>query len=236
MPSKSTVYVSNIPFSFTNNDLHKIFEMYGKVVKVTVVKDKTTRQSKGVAFVLFLNRESAYAAVRAINNKQMFGRQLKCSIAVDNGRTAEFIRRKNYLDKSRCYECGDFGHLSYRCPKNSLGEREPPPKKPKKRKRKDDADEPEEEEEEESDEGEDPALDTLSAAISFQQQLIEEEEYRHKVASGNYDDTAAAVKPSDDEGEAATSTSSGLAHVKRKRIRPNNYFSDEEELEDETNN
>ena len=65
----------------------------------------------------------------------MFGRKLKCSLAIDNGRSAEFIRRKQYPDKSRCYECGGEGHLSYKCPKNLLGEREPPPKKEKKRKK-----------------------------------------------------------------------------------------------------
>lgn len=36
----------------------------------------------------------------------MFGRTLRCSIAKDNGRTPEFIRKKIYKDKSRCYECG----------------------------------------------------------------------------------------------------------------------------------
>ena len=36
----------------------------------------------------------------------MFGRTLKCNIAKDNGRTTEFIRRKEYKDKSKCYECG----------------------------------------------------------------------------------------------------------------------------------
>jgi len=37
---------------------------------------------------------------------QMFGRTIKASIAKDNGRATEFIRRKVYKDKSRCYECG----------------------------------------------------------------------------------------------------------------------------------
>lgn len=37
---------------------------------------------------------------------QLFGRTVKASIAVDNGRATEFIRRRNYADKSRCYECG----------------------------------------------------------------------------------------------------------------------------------
>lgn len=106
---------------------------------------------------------------------QLFGRTVKASIAIDNGRAAEFIRRRNYTDKTRCYECGvsacfsflcfcgnntcmlinisvvsewnfncaftfkssqDSGHLSYACPKNLLGEREPPKKKEKKRKKK----------------------------------------------------------------------------------------------------
>lgn len=65
----------------------------------------------------------------------MFGRRLKSSIAVDNGRSTEFIRRRTYPDKSRCYECGDEGHLSYSCPSNALGDRPPPPKKERKRKK-----------------------------------------------------------------------------------------------------
>ncbi|XP_054844054.1 zinc finger CCHC-type and RNA-binding motif-containing protein 1 isoform X3 [Eublepharis macularius] len=135
-PSKSTVYVSNLPFSLTNNDLYRIFSKYGKVVKVTIMKDKDTRKSKGVAFILFLDKESAQNCSRALNNKQLFGRVIKASIAIDNGRAAEFIRRRNYYDKSKCYECGETGHLSYACPKNMLGEREPPKKKEKKKRKK----------------------------------------------------------------------------------------------------
>lgn len=65
----------------------------------------------------------------------MFGRKLKSSIAEDNGRSTEFIRKKVYTDKTQCYECGETGHLSYKCPKNALGERDPPPKKIRKRKK-----------------------------------------------------------------------------------------------------
>lgn len=184
-PSKSTVYVSNLPFSLTNNDLYRIFSKYGKVVKVTIMKDKDTRKSKGVAFILFLDKDSALNCTRAINNKQLFGRVIKASIAIDNGRAAEFIRRRNYFDKSKCYECGESGHLSYACPKNMLGEREPPKKKEKKKKKK--VPEPEEEIEEvevSEEEGEDPALDSLSQAIAFQQAKVEEEQNKWRPSPG----------------------------------------------------
>lgn len=36
----------------------------------------------------------------------MFGRIIKCNIVKDNGRIIEFIKRKNYFDKFKCYECG----------------------------------------------------------------------------------------------------------------------------------
>ena len=62
------------------------------------------------------------------------GRTLKASIAKDNGRASEFIRRKTYKDKSQCYQCGEFGHLSYSCPRNLLGDREQPKKKERKKK------------------------------------------------------------------------------------------------------
>ncbi|KAF7702016.1 zinc finger CCHC-type and RNA-binding motif-containing protein 1 [Silurus meridionalis] len=212
-PSKSTVYISNLPFSLTNSDLHKLCTKYGKVVKVTIVKDKQTRKSKGVAFVLFLDRESAHNCSRSLNHKELFGRMVKASIAVDNGRAAEFIRRRNYTDKTKCYECGEDGHLSYACPKNLLGDREPPPKKEKKKKKKMkqlDEVEPEESEEE----GEDPALDSLSQAIAFQQARIEEEERRKKQITA-------------DSSHSSTSDSSH-----KPRIKKSTYFSDEEELSD----
>lgn len=62
---------------------------------------------------------------------QMFGRTIRASIATDNGRSAEFIRKRTYENKQRCYECGavDGDHLSYQCPANVLGIRQPPIKR-----------------------------------------------------------------------------------------------------------
>ncbi|KAF6166941.1 hypothetical protein GIB67_037454 [Kingdonia uniflora] len=132
-PSKSTLYVSNLDFTLTNSDLFTIFSKFGKVAKVTVLKDRHTRQSRGVAFVLFVAQSDARKAVDEMQGKVLNKRTLRVSIASDNGRAAEFIRKKVYKDKSRCYECGDEGHLSYECPRNQLGPRERPvPKRPRK--------------------------------------------------------------------------------------------------------
>ncbi|XP_044261037.1 zinc finger CCHC-type and RNA-binding motif-containing protein 1-like [Tribolium madens] len=215
VPSKSTVYVSNIPYELKNNDLHKLFEKYGKIVKVTVLKDKNTRKSKGVAFILFLKTEDALKCVEETNLKEMFGRTVKASIAKDNGRTTEFIRRKDYPDKSKCFECGEVGHLSYKCSKNILGERDPPPKKVRKRKKKMSSELTEEQKEyfNDSESENEPNRDddeTLSAAIASEQERHELEDYRYKVATGNYDDEAALEPP-------------------RKLIKKSAYFSDEEE-------
>ncbi|XP_035900660.1 zinc finger CCHC-type and RNA-binding motif-containing protein 1-like [Anopheles stephensi] len=125
---RSTAYISNLPFDLTNIDVHKLFSKHGKIVKVTILRDKVTRKSKGVAFVLFASAQEALECCNACNNAEMFGRTLKASIAKDNGKSVEHAQRKQYPDKSRCYECGTEGHMSYSCPKNVLGSKTPPRK------------------------------------------------------------------------------------------------------------
>ncbi|RLN34048.1 RNA binding protein [Panicum miliaceum] len=93
-PSKSTVYVSNLDFSLTNSDLHLLFSRFGRVARVTVLKDRDSRRSRGVAFVLFVRREDAAAAAAEMHGKVLNGRTLSASSAADNGRAAEFIRRR----------------------------------------------------------------------------------------------------------------------------------------------
>ncbi|TXG49457.1 hypothetical protein EZV62_025332 [Acer yangbiense] len=133
-PSKSTVYVSNLDYALTNSDLHTLFSTFGKIARVTVLKDRATRKSRGVAFIQFVGISDAQNAARAIHGKVLNGRTVTATIATDNGRAATFIKKRVYKDKSKCYECGEEGHLSYECPKNQLGSRERPiPKKVRRR-------------------------------------------------------------------------------------------------------
>ena len=241
-PSKSTCYVGNLPFTLTNNDIHQVFEKFGKIGKVTILRDKHTRESKGVAFVQYVERASATTACQAINEKQLFDRKIKCVIATDNGRASEFIKKKEYPDKSKCYECGEFGHLSYSCSKNVLGDREPPPKKEKKvrkRNREDKAnaiaenkkklkimyaEEDDGDEGDDSDlgEGEDPRLSRLSTVIDS-----EAEKYRYH--EGGYDGGGGS------EGSYAGGYSNNDGHhiPKKKKIKQSSYFSDEDEVDEE---
>ncbi|CAD7084396.1 unnamed protein product [Hermetia illucens] len=130
--TKSTVYISNLPFSLTNNDLYKIFEKHGKIVKVTIMRNRETRKSRGVAFVNYVRVEDAEACVQATDNVEMFGRTLKAGIAIDNGKGQPAGKKRKFTDVVRCFECGAEGHVSYKCPENILGDR-PRPKKEKKK-------------------------------------------------------------------------------------------------------
>ncbi|KAE8637142.1 hypothetical protein CSA_011812 [Cucumis sativus] len=107
VPSKSTLYVSNFDYSLTNSDLHTLFSNFGKIARVTVLKDRQTRKSRGVAFVQFISQDDAVKAAKQMHGKILNGRVLKAAIATDNGRAAEFIRKRVYKDKSRHEE--DWG-------------------------------------------------------------------------------------------------------------------------------
>ena len=70
------IYVGNLPFSITDADLKKMFESYGQLGEVVIIKDKFNGRSKGFGFVTVEDDAEAERAVSELNGKDMEGRAL----------------------------------------------------------------------------------------------------------------------------------------------------------------
>jgi RNA recognition motif-containing protein len=75
------IYVGNLAYSVTEDDLRAAFGAYGEVASASVIKDKVTGQSKGFAFVEMPNNSEADAAIKGLNEKPLKGRPVKVNQA-----------------------------------------------------------------------------------------------------------------------------------------------------------
>jgi RNA recognition motif-containing protein len=79
MPSK--LYVGNLAYSVSNEDLHDLFSQVGQVNSATVVMDKFSGQSKGFGFVEMNTAEEVAAAIKQFNDSELKGRNIKVNEA-----------------------------------------------------------------------------------------------------------------------------------------------------------
>ncbi len=70
------LYVGNLSFETTENDLQDLFEQHGTVNEVHLMMDRMTGQSRGFAFVTMNDDTQANAAMSALNSKEVNGRAL----------------------------------------------------------------------------------------------------------------------------------------------------------------
>ena len=70
------VYVGNLAFGTTEQDLRTEFEQHGEVNSTSIITDRETGQSRGFGFVELDSSESAAAAIKALNGKELGGRAL----------------------------------------------------------------------------------------------------------------------------------------------------------------
>ena len=70
------LYVGNLAFETTENDLQDLFEPHGQVNEVSLMMDRMTGRSRGFAFVTMNNNAEAEAAMTALNGKELGGRTL----------------------------------------------------------------------------------------------------------------------------------------------------------------
>ncbi len=83
MPSK--LYVGNLAYAVTNEDLTELFAQAGTVEKAVVVTDKFSGQSRGFGFVEMADQESATRAIETLNETDLKGRRIKIDQARDTG-------------------------------------------------------------------------------------------------------------------------------------------------------
>jgi RNA recognition motif-containing protein len=77
------LYVGNLPFSTTEDELREIFERHGRVDSVNVITDRETGRPRGFGFVEMAEASAATDAIRALDGTQLGGRALKVNEAQD---------------------------------------------------------------------------------------------------------------------------------------------------------
>ena len=81
------LYVGNLPFTSTEDDLRALFARHGSVDSVNVIMDRETGRPRGFAFVEMTEPSAAADAIKALDGSDLGGRSLKVSEAQDKQRS-----------------------------------------------------------------------------------------------------------------------------------------------------
>ena len=75
------LFVGNLSFDTTENDLQDLFEKFGPVTEVNLVTDRMSGRSRGFAFVTMATDEGAQSAISGLANQSLHGREIKVNEA-----------------------------------------------------------------------------------------------------------------------------------------------------------
>lgn len=70
------IYVANVPFKASEQDLKELFEEHGEVSSAKIITDKETQRSRGFAFVEMADESSARQAIAKLNGSSFLGKDL----------------------------------------------------------------------------------------------------------------------------------------------------------------
>lgn len=70
------IYVGNLAFTATEDDVRQLFEQYGTVDKVNLITDRETGRARGFGFVEMADSRMAQSAIQGLNGKDLKGRAL----------------------------------------------------------------------------------------------------------------------------------------------------------------
>ena len=75
------IYVGNLPFSATEDELRALFAEHGSVQDVRLISDRETGRPRGFGFVEMTEQTEAEAAIEGLNGKEVDGRELRVNEA-----------------------------------------------------------------------------------------------------------------------------------------------------------
>jgi cold-inducible RNA-binding protein len=75
------IFVGNLDFKTTEEELRKLFEAYGQVDRTSILTDRETGRSRGFGFVEMVNPEDGEKAIAALNGQQVGGRKINVNEA-----------------------------------------------------------------------------------------------------------------------------------------------------------
>lgn len=81
MDNKKKIYVGNLPWSLSSDQLATLFGEFGDVTDAIVITDKMTGRSKGFGFVEFADEAAAEKAIKEMHEKEVEGRNLVVNVA-----------------------------------------------------------------------------------------------------------------------------------------------------------
>lgn len=79
------IYIGNMPYSVSSEDLSELFGEYGHVQDATVIMDRETGRSKGFGFIEMPNNSEADRAIKELNSTQLQGRMITVNQARPRG-------------------------------------------------------------------------------------------------------------------------------------------------------
>jgi len=92
------IYVGNLPFGISEEELRQAFEDFGQVTSATVIKDKLSGKSKGFGFVEMPAQADAESAIAGLNGKEFKGRTITVNEA--KPRQEKTDRDRNFKRRS----------------------------------------------------------------------------------------------------------------------------------------
>lgn len=104
------LYIGNLPFSATEDDLHNLFSTVGTVENINLPTDRDTGRPRGFGFVEMTSKEDMENAINNFNGEELGGRNIKVTEAIERKSDSSYKPSKPYATSKGtgiCIFCGE---------------------------------------------------------------------------------------------------------------------------------